>query len=123
MGSIIRTILHQKNNLRTINPYDNRCGGYVVSIGPKNRGTLQLYRTVKDIAKSRIVIASFCCSEKQILVRFVVPLRGHCCGVGNGRSVRREKRKCMSCVGRLAVGQKADLVQPTLLATVESAGI
>jgi hypothetical protein len=61
LGSIIRTILHQKIDLRTINPYDNRCGGYIVSIGPKNSGTLRLYRIVKDIAKSRIVIASFCC--------------------------------------------------------------
>jgi hypothetical protein len=59
---MIRTILHQNNNLRTINPYDNRYGGYIVSLGPKNSGTLRLYRTVKDIAKSRIVISRFCCS-------------------------------------------------------------
>ena len=62
LGSTIRTILHQKNNLRTIDPYDNRCGGYIVSLGPKNSGTLRLYCTVKDIAKSRIVILRFYCT-------------------------------------------------------------
>lgn len=46
--------------------------------------------------------------QEQILVRFVIPLRGgHCCDfVGSGMSLRREARKCMSCVDGLVVGRR-----------------